>query len=249
MIEVKAAAQHMYQAEQSQAARHKVLKMVKAERMGGSVPVWETAQSPAQKVQENLGRAVSGPGEGQSFENALALQSETQVIAPNEPSAEFGFGDLVDMINPLQHVPLVGKAYRAVTGDDIKPISKLVGGSLFGGPIGGAVAMVNMIAEGETGKDVTGTAWAALTGNDFAAKSGHFAGNQSPEERLSDIVALLEYPGSPAQALNGYEDLPGSTLAFADLGAPRPVPAAVTTPDTIPLAATKPLHLTRRYND
>ena len=30
----------------------------------------------------------------------------------------FSFGDILDLINPLQHIPIVGTIYRAVTGDD-----------------------------------------------------------------------------------------------------------------------------------
>jgi hypothetical protein len=48
----------------------------------------------------------------------------------------FTFGDLVDLVNPLQHVPILSSLYRAVTGDDIAPASRMLGGGLYGGPLG-----------------------------------------------------------------------------------------------------------------
>lgn len=69
---------------------------------------------------------------------------------------EFGFFDLLDMVNPLQHIPLVGNLYREMTGDSIKPISTIIGGALFGGPLGAASGIVNVIVAEETGKDIVG---------------------------------------------------------------------------------------------
>lgn len=40
----------------------------------------------------------------------------------------FRFGDLIDIVNPLQHVPIVSWAYRALTGDTIAPAAKVLGG-------------------------------------------------------------------------------------------------------------------------
>lgn len=40
------------------------------------------------------------------------------------------------VVNPLQHMPVVGRIYRAATGDDIPPAFKIAGSALFGGPIG-----------------------------------------------------------------------------------------------------------------
>ena len=39
----------------------------------------------------------------------------------------FGFDDLLDVINPLQHIPLIGTLYREVTGDQIKTPARLAG--------------------------------------------------------------------------------------------------------------------------
>lgn len=65
----------------------------------------------------------------------------------------FSFWDFVDMVNPLQHIPLVATAYREITGDEIDPGARLAGGTLFGGPIGLAASTFNVILEHNTGKD------------------------------------------------------------------------------------------------
>ena len=56
----------------------------------------------------------------------------------------FGFLDVLDMINPLQHLPIVSTIYRNLTGDTIKPVAQVVGGAAFGGmDVTGAIAAVN----------------------------------------------------------------------------------------------------------
>lgn len=64
------------------------------------------------------------------------------------------FSDLVDVINPLQHIPLISSAYRALTGDEISAPARVAGSTLYFGPIGAASAMVNLVTEEITGKDV-----------------------------------------------------------------------------------------------
>src|SRR5690606_10418819 len=46
------------------------------------------------------------------------------------------FSDLIDLVNPLQHIPGVAQVYRAITGDTIKPVVKVAGSLLMGGPMG-----------------------------------------------------------------------------------------------------------------
>lgn len=58
----------------------------------------------------------------------------------------FTFGDVIDMINPMQHIPIVSKYYREQTSDDASEGSRLVGGALFGGLLGGVTGLVTSIA-------------------------------------------------------------------------------------------------------
>jgi hypothetical protein len=78
----------------------------------------------------------------------------------------FTFLDFLDIINPLQHIPLVGTMYRSITSDEIDPGSRIVGGSLFGGPIGTVVALANVTIEEKTGQDIGNHMMALFTGED-----------------------------------------------------------------------------------
>lgn len=67
---------------------------------------------------------------------------------------DVSFWDLVDVINPLQHIPVVSTIYREVTGDEISGLARLAGGFLFGGPIGLASSAANLGVEMMTGNDL-----------------------------------------------------------------------------------------------
>ena len=66
----------------------------------------------------------------------------------------FTFGDLIDLINPLQHIPGVATLYRELTGDQISPGARFLGGSLFGGIPGAVSSLINVAVEDSTGKDI-----------------------------------------------------------------------------------------------
>lgn len=72
------------------------------------------------------------------------------------------FGDILDVINPLQHIPIVSTIYRAITGDEISPGARVAGGALYGGPIGFAAATANALVEAATGDDIGDPVMAAL---------------------------------------------------------------------------------------
>jgi len=63
------------------------------------------------------------------------------------------FFDLIDIINPLQHIPVISSLYRSITGDEIAPLPRILGGALLGGPIGAGTALANVVVEEATGKD------------------------------------------------------------------------------------------------
>ncbi|MBN8544066.1 MAG: hypothetical protein J0M34_07370 [Alphaproteobacteria bacterium] len=79
---------------------------------------------------------------------------------------EYGFWDFLDLINPLQHIPVVNTIYREVTGDTIKPEMKLAGGAALGGVFGFVSSLADVIFEQETGKDIGSTMVAAVFGDD-----------------------------------------------------------------------------------
>jgi hypothetical protein len=82
------------------------------------------------------------------------------------PQVELTLDDVLDIINPLQHIPVVSSIYRSVTGDQITGPARIIGDTLFGGPIGFVASLVNAITEEVSGRDLGGNALAALIGDD-----------------------------------------------------------------------------------
>ena len=107
----------------------------------------------------------------------------------------FNFLDLLDVINPLQHIPFVSTLYRALTGDTIAPAARVAGGALFGGPIGAAVSLVNSIVADWSGKDVSDHVVAFFTGGDADDDALQLAGD------LPEIETAAGAPNqTPGQA-------------------------------------------------
>lgn len=84
---------------------------------------------------------------------------------------DFSFWDLVDIINPLQHIPIVSTIYRNLTGDTISNVARIGGGAIFGGFIGAAVGGINAIAVNETGEDLGDIAMTKMGLKDPAQKT------------------------------------------------------------------------------
>jgi hypothetical protein len=73
--------------------------------------------------------------------------------------------DLLEVVNPLQHIPVVATLYRAVTHDAIEPVERVAGDTLYGGFMGFASAVGELLFQKVTGKDVGDTVLAFLTGD------------------------------------------------------------------------------------
>lgn len=79
-----------------------------------------------------------------------------------------GISHVLDTINPLHHLPVIGNVYRAISGDKITGFARMAGGALYGGTIGFAAATLNAVIEGQTGRDVAGHAMSALGAEELA---------------------------------------------------------------------------------
>lgn len=127
------------------------------------------ASYPVVLMKENNEIDAAAAAEFQRILNAPAASGPANSAAPaaaGEENLSFvGFiKGLFDVINPLQHIPVVGTLYRHITGDEIAPVARFAGDALYGGPIGGAIAAVDIAWEKSTGKDMGETVMAALTG-------------------------------------------------------------------------------------
>ena len=148
-------------------------------------PVARAFTTPSSKAGDNSAREpkalATEPKTAQLSDHDLFLleieakeDGAIDIPGDNAPSAFFGkdglsFSDLIDVINPLQHIPVVSTLYRELTGDEISPGARMAGGALYGGPIGFAMATINSIVETTTGADIGETIVTAFSGSDAAA--------------------------------------------------------------------------------
>jgi hypothetical protein len=93
------------------------------------------------------------------------------------PDGEFGWDDFIDIINPLQHIPVVAQIYRAVTGDQAYGLSNFIGALPFG-VVSVASAVADTVIRAQTGRDA---------GTDMAARVLGID-NRTPEEANLHLV-------------------------------------------------------------
>jgi|GEM_PF-4957146 len=113
-----------------------------------------TTQAPPSWWSQKMGSGEADP-----------TGSETGGATGGDDSS-FGFADFVDVINPLQHIPIVGAIYRELTGDQISETARMAGGAIWGGPAGLIGALANTITEREAGGDIGATALAMARGEE-----------------------------------------------------------------------------------
>lgn len=146
-------------------------------RTAGSMPVYSAEKSAAGRPAENF----SG-SEGHGFMSFLL--------------------GLLDVINPLQHIPVVSSIYRHLTGDEISPMARIAGDTLYGGPVGAALAFADVAIEKTTGSDLGENVIALLDNKDKPA---------------SDTMLASRYNGlSPAAGAADPADIIWTTPAYAN---------------------------------
>lgn len=93
------------------------------------------------------------------------------------------FKDLLDTLNPLQHIPLVSNVYQSLTGDVPSTGAKIAGDTLFGGALGLLASIFNSIVETETGTDIGGNIVSTLTGTPTPGPA-HIAASESASSEI-----------------------------------------------------------------
>lgn len=160
------------------------------------------------------------------------------------------FSDLLAAVNPLQQLPIIGTLYREITGDVITPAARLVGGAIYGGPIGAVASALDDAFEYVTGSDMGKTVVALVTHGEFPHAPGEDTGETMLADASKDAGTIENIPPAPAAAAApvvtvasaALEGSAAPSFAMADL--PKPsvaeVPtqvAALPTPASIPVAA------------
>jgi len=102
---------------------------------------------------------ASSPGPVRSESVIVTATKEADAAAPDKAKQNDGFfHHLLEVINPLQHLPIIGTIYRAITGDKMSSAEKLMGDTLYGGMWGAITSVADVAFEGLTGKSFEDTA-------------------------------------------------------------------------------------------
>ncbi len=125
---------------------------------------------------------------------------------PVQGTQDFSLSDVIDIINPLQHIPVLGSIYRAVTGDELSGAARVIGGIAFGGPMGALIATSNAIyAQEHGGKDFGENMIAQIGDDDEMPQTPQQLAEQDNNQERSDSatdVADESINGGDAAAVN-----------------------------------------------
>jgi hypothetical protein len=157
-----------------------------------------------------------------TYQSRTQAVDSVQVIAKAKSADDepFSFWDLLDVINPLQHIPGVNTIYRELTGDTIKTPIKMIGATVLGGPIGFAAAMADSIVEKTTGRDFGAHAMALLKPDeslpadipDPPATQPQYARNPAIAPQLAMVSD--EVVADPALSAPSQQHTPSQAEAF-----------------------------------
>ncbi|MBM3951382.1 MAG: hypothetical protein FJ311_08005 [Rhodospirillales bacterium] len=208
-----------------------------ADGADGTVPEWRARVEPGPVAPPSPER--SSPPRPAVTDDPARIETAAREPKPENVRAEppglfqdgeFSFADIIDAINPLQHIPIVSTIYRELTGDRIGHGARMAGGMLFMGPLGGLGALANIVVIEASGKDVGEHAVALF--KDGSAPATAMAANESNPK---PAVASDRAPSADEQALAellppGAIPIAGPNVEFAQAAlrpaalAPSPAP-------------------------
>ena len=125
------------------------------------------------------------------------------------------FAEVLDILNPLHHIPGISTIYRAITGDEIGAGPRFVGGMLFGGPIGALAAGVTALFEEASGGDLG--AHIAEMVDDFTG-GGDDGDPAITADAAAKAAAVVTAAGSAGNAQIHQAALPAAHAATSALG-------------------------------
>lgn len=196
--------------------------------------LWEgSALLPSGKVRTRYGAAAAAAGNTSASGTSASGKTTSGTSAFGTPApgkssnglklwdgGSFDFHDILDVINPLQHLPVVNSIYRAEAGDEIGAVPRILGSMLYGGGligalIGAASAIVNIVVEHETGKDLGQHIYTALFGEGSASRRS----TQLAAPKTGDIISGETKAGGGPNAASGVEAAKAAAAAAAVPGA------------------------------
>ncbi len=148
----------------------------------------------------------------------------------------FSFKDLLDIVNPLQHIPVVGSIYRYLTGDEPSGGARIVGDSIYGGPIGfGVSAVSTALLTNSKGEDLGERLLADVFGprdgaTTLSTPKVASATPTSAPASATPMVAAANANAAPALQAAGTQ-APAQPVAMGDLFRSAPPANAPATPE------------------
>jgi hypothetical protein len=155
-----------------------------------SIQAWKTKSYGETQAKEAIELNFEHHLQNTNAEARTAFAPTGDQAVRRDGKEPYAFHDVVDIVNPLHHLPVIGMLYRGITGDEIKPASQIIGGGIYGGPVGAVTGTVNAIAQIQTGKDVAGNILTMAGLSDD--KNDPVIYKDSPESRLNAISKALE---------------------------------------------------------
>lgn len=175
-----------------------------------TVQSWKTPKTHPTDAQNDIITGLDKAAET-SFQDSL---SHAMAYAPthNPPPESNGyqFGDVIDVVNPLHHLPVIGTLYRKLTGDEIHPASQIIGGAIFGGPMGFVGGTANAVSRIQTGKDIT----------DHAIQFTGLSDQPSSAAKTMTSQSTQDHIGSDSGTIDETNSDRDTTIAFIDLSQP-----------------------------
>ena len=150
------------------------------------------------------------PGKRNMASAAFAELRQARLEGRAPAGSDLTFDDLVDTLNPLQHIPVVSEIYRHVTGDRIGAPARVAGGTLYGGAIGAVASVLSLAISGNEEMGAGDVLLASLIGGDSEA---------APQT----LTASAENPATAEDA--SHAAAPDAPLTTASIAAQRPADA------------------------
>ncbi len=144
-------------------------------------------------------------------------------------NSSFSFWDIVDAINPLQHIPIISTIYRKITGDEMGYAPRIAGDTLYGGIVGNLVsslvsAVANVFVDSTTGKDISEHVMATLAPSKSPPKTPTPPDIQAPmaiatplrpptSASIAQQEAVILPPPDPSKAQAGIDQYKWQIMA------------------------------------
>jgi hypothetical protein len=166
-----------------------------------------------------------------SANTSAAASTDKPLITTGADGKSF-FENVLDIVNPLEHLPIVSTIYHAITGNQSGDVEKVAGDTLYGGVIGLASSVADLAFEKITGKDFGDTMLSMIgLGGDDAGKNTAVASNST---------APTPAPRNTAALSTGTTIAPAALPLIPSVIALLATPAQLTSPPTMAPATTAP---------